>query len=177
MDAATVGLLSGGIGVGGTLLGTVFTQIRSDARDRVRLASEERREEQRMAVDARREREARLFDHRRAALLAVIEKYHGHAELAWQLEHHQADHQPGDEELEPFWQLLSEVDLYCGAEPAKIARALYSAVSAWLHGTGAGSFVTRQERAEQLFQAFLAAARAELGVPVTVADVGAVGAG
>lgn len=177
MDAATVALLGGGIGVGGTLLGTVFTQLRSDARDRVRLASEERREEHRMAVEARREREARLFDHRRAALLSVIEKYHVYAELAWQLEHDRADHQPGDDELEPFWQLLSEVDLYCGAEPARIARALYSAVSSWLHGTGAGSYQARQEMAEGLFQEFLAAARAELGVPADGSGLGTVGAG
>lgn len=176
MDAATVALLGGGIGVGGTLLGTVFTQLRSDARDRVRLASEERREEQRMAVEARREREARLFDYRRTALLSVIEKYHAYAELAWQLEHHGAGRQPGDDELEPFWQLLSEVDLYCGAEPARIARALYSAVSSWLHGTGAGSYATRQERANDLFQEFLRAARTELGVPADGSVLGAGGA-
>jgi hypothetical protein len=168
VDAATVGLLGAAVAVAGTLGGSVFTQVRSDQRDQVRLASEERREEHRLDVEAVRGREARLFDHRRGALLQVIEKYHVYADLAWNVENRTTDDAPGDDELEPLWQLLSQVDLYCGKESARLAREVYHALSAWLHGSGPGTGAERQRRAEEAFREFLAAARAELGVPPEV---------
>jgi hypothetical protein len=86
VDAAAVGLISGGIGVAGTLLGVVFTQWRADVRERTRLAVEERREQQRLARDAELERDARLFDHRRTAYAAVIEQYHRWSVIAADVE-------------------------------------------------------------------------------------------
>jgi hypothetical protein len=168
VDGETVALVGGVLAVVGTLTGTVFTQARSDKRDRVRLASEERREERRLNVDAQRAREARLFDHRRAALLHVIEKYHSSAERAWNVEHDPTAPLPDADELEPLWQLLSQVDLYCGRESARLAREVHTTLSAWLHGTGPGTGDDRQGRAEAAFQAFLAAARSELGVPRSI---------
>ena len=55
MDAATVGVLTGTIGVVGTLVGVVFTQWRADVREGKRLVVEERREQQRLDRDAARE--------------------------------------------------------------------------------------------------------------------------
>lgn len=72
MDDATLGIITGAIGVVGALAGTGFTQWRSDVREQARLEVEERREQARLDAEVERERDTRLFDHRRAAYAAVI---------------------------------------------------------------------------------------------------------
>lgn len=124
MDAATVGLITGGIGVAGTLAGVAFTQWRADVREKNRLAVEERREEQRLAHDTERERDARMFDHRRNAYLAVIEQFHRWNAVAMDLRN-SFKAAPREDAMDDFWRVVSEVDLYGSAEAAEKALALY----------------------------------------------------
>lgn len=133
MDAATVGVLTGGIGVAGTLLGVVFTQWRSDVREKNRLAVEERREEQRLAHDAERERDARLFDHRRNAYLAVIEQFHRWSTIAAEVREGTSP-EPPEDAMDEFWRVVSEVDLYGSTEAAEKALALYFVLREQVYG-------------------------------------------
>ena len=128
MDAAAVGLISGGIGVAGTLAGVVFTQWRSDVRERNRLAVEERREEQRRAHATEREHDARLFDHRRSAYLAVIDQFHRWNTIAIDVREG-VKPRPPEDAMDDFWRVVTEVDLYGSANAAEKALALYQALS------------------------------------------------
>lgn len=164
MDAATVGLLTGSIGVLGTLGGVVFTQWRADVREGKRLAVEERREQQRLDHDAARELDARLFDHRRNAYVAVIEQYHRWDAVADGIANglHPA---PPEDAMNDFWRVLSEVDLYGSAEAGKKALDLYMAMRKLVYGPhrtaddGEDAFVTAVERHRD----FVQAVRADLG--------------
>lgn len=155
MDAATVGLFTGSIGVIGTLAGVGFTQWRSDVRERSRIEVEERREQTRLDRETDREQSARLFDHRRTAYSAVIREYHHWMEAAdrpgpWR--------SPEDGVMGDFWQLLSEIDLYGSRVAATLARDLYFAISDVYYDS------KDPMKAHDRFNEFLDAARTDLGV-------------
>lgn len=166
VDAATVAVLSGGVGVAGTLLGVVFTQWRSDVRERNRLAVEERREQRRLAQDAERERDARLFDHRRNAYLAVIEQYHRWINIVADARDGLTP-EPPEDAMDGFWRIVGDVDLYGNAEAADKAQALYFELHEQMYGTHNPSI----ENADLDLEAgdrhneFVNAARADLGLP------------
>lgn len=124
MDAATVGVLTGSIGVVGTLAGVVFTQWRADVREGKRLGVEERREQQRLDRDAARELDARLFDHRRNAYVAVIEQFHRWHVIAVDIREGSKP-EPPEDAMDEFWRVVSEVDLYGSTGAAEKALALY----------------------------------------------------
>lgn len=166
MDASTVGLISGGVGVVGTFAGVTFTQWRSDRRDHARLESEERREPARLVHDAELKKDERLFDHRRTAYTKIIEHYHGFTRAAaeWD-ESRQGD--PPEDALEPFWLSLSEVDMYASQKVSKAALDLYWAVSTVVFGAAAFGYVSTDPDLDAYFAyaKFVEAARQDLGLP------------
>lgn len=150
----------------GTLLGVVFTQWRSDVRERSRLAVEERREQHRLAQDTERERDARLFDHRRNAYLNVIEQFHlwinviadvGEGLVA----------PPPEDAMNGFWRLVGDVDLYGSAEAAEKAAALYVLLNDRIFGPSNPSIedTDLDLEAGDRYNEFVNAARADLGLP------------
>lgn len=158
--------MSGGIGVAGTLLGVVFTQWRSDVRERNRLAVEERREQQRLAHDTDRERDARLFDHRRNAYLAVIEQYHRWINIAADVREGLKS-EPPEDAMDGFWRIVGDVDLYGSAEAAEKAQALYFVLHEQMYGTRNPNIedADRDLEAGDRHNEFVNAARADLGLP------------
>ena len=166
VDAATLGVMSGGIGVAGTLLGVVFTQWRSDVRERNRLAVEERREQQRLAHDTERERDARLFDHRRNAYLAVIEQYHRWISIVADVREGLKP-EPPEDAMDGFWRIVGDVDLYGSTEAAEKAQALYFVLHEHLYGPRNPNIedADRDLEAGDRHNEFVNAARADLGLP------------
>ncbi len=172
MDAATVGVMTGGIGVAGTLLGVVFTQWRADVREKNRLAVEERREQQRLTHDTERERDARMFDHRRNAYLAVIEQFHRWNAVAMDLRN-SLEAAPPEDAMGEFWRVVSGVDLYGSAEAAEKALALYQVLSDQVYGPRDPNVedldydVSAMERLND----FVDSARADLGLTARWPDL------
>ncbi|MSW69091.1 MAG: hypothetical protein F2829_03465 [Actinobacteria bacterium] len=166
MDVATVGLISGAVGVVGTFAGVTFTQWRSDRRDRARLDSEERREAARLAHDADLKKDERLFDHRRTAYTKIVEHYHGYTRAATEWDdHRQGD--PPEDALEPFWLSLSEVDLYGTQTVSKAALNLYWAVYSVVFGAEMVNMHVPDPDLDAYFMyaKFVEAARQDLGLP------------
>ncbi|WP_185994851.1 hypothetical protein [Nocardioides campestrisoli] len=166
MDAGAVGVLTGSIGVVGTLLGVVFTQWRADVRERIRLAVEERREEQRLAHDTEREHDARLFDHRRSAYLAVIEQLHRWSAIAVDVRAGERP-EPPEDAMEEFWRVVSEVDLYGSTDAAQKARDLYYVLRTQVYETRNPDVEDDDLDIEvsDFQNDFVEAARADLGLP------------
>lgn len=166
VDAATVGVLTGTIGVAGTLVGVVFTQWRADVREGKRLVVEERREQQRLDRDAARELDARMFDHRRNAYVAVIEQFHRWHVIAVDVRQG-VKPEPPEDAMDEFWRVVSEVDLYGSAEAAEKALALYQELSDQVYGPrnpnveDADLDLTVMDRHYE----FVNTARADLGLP------------
>ncbi|MGL5824349.1 MAG: hypothetical protein ACRCYU_05860 [Nocardioides sp.] len=148
-------LLSGGIGVVGTLVGAALTQWRSDVR---------------LSREADKEREARLFDYRRDAYLAVIEKYQqirdGVSEYENGLRPDWSPPHTDEEALVPFYRTLNSVDFHGTPETVRVARDLYDATARWFfgHGHGPGEPHKRDQAAEQAYWTFLRAVRTEFGM-------------
>lgn len=157
--------MSGGIGVTGTLLGVVFTQWRSDVRERNRLAVEERREQHRLAHDTERERDARLFDHRRHAYLAVIEQYHRWINIVADVREGLKS-EPPEDAMNGFWRIVGDVDLYGSAESAEKAQALYFVLHQQMYGPRTPNIedADRDLEAGDRHNEFVNAARADLGL-------------
>lgn len=153
-----VPLVVAALGVAGVL----FTQWRSDVREQNRSAAEERREEHRLARDAEREREARLFEHRSAVFAKVSQEYHRWWSVAYDVEHGISPTPPEDA-MEDFWRIVGEVDLYGGQEVAERAVRLHHTLSDWVFGPRSSEDPGFD--ATYRYESFLAAARAELGVP------------
>lgn len=164
MDAATVAVLTGAIGVAGTLLGVAFTQWRSDVRERNRLAVEERREDRRLAHEGERERDARMFDHRRNAYLAVMEQFHRWSNIVVDVREG-IQPEPPEDAMGAFWRVVSEVDLYGSANAAEKARALYFVLQTQVYGAHPNIEDDDLELAVMDHQNdFVNAARADLGL-------------
>jgi hypothetical protein len=166
VDATTVGVLTGTIGVVGTLLGVVFTQWRADVREKNRLAVEERREQQRLDHDANRERDTRLFDHRRNAYVAVIEQFHRWSAIAADIREG-VQPEPPEDAMEDFWRVVSEVDLYGSAEAAEKALGLYFVLHTQVYGPHNPNIEDADRDLEVMDRQndFVDAARADLGLP------------
>ncbi len=159
-------MLTGGIGVAGTLLGVVFTQWRSDVRERNRLAVEERREQQRLAQDTERERDARLFDHRRNAYLSVIDQSHRWSHIIADVREG-LKAEPPEDAMDGFWRIVGDVDLYGSAEAAEKAQALYLELHEQMYGPHNPNIedADRDLQAGDRHTQFVNAARADLGLP------------
>jgi len=162
VSAAAVGLITGAIGVLGTLAGVLFTQWRADVRERDREAAEERREERRIANEAERERDARLFDYRRNAYVSVIEQYHRWSSVGSKVERGEVA-EPPEDAMDDFWRLVGEVELYGGHEVGSAAQDLYFTLYGWVFNWKS----SKEPGWDALdgYAAFLDAARVDLGVP------------
>lgn len=166
VDAATVGVLTGSIGVVGTLAGVVFTQWRADVREGKRLEVEERREQQRLDHDAARELDARLFDHRRNAYVAVVEQFHRWHGIAVEIREG-VKPEPPEDAMDDFWRAVSEVDLHGSTEAGEKALAVYLELRKQVYGPR-----SRDDSDDDLdltafdrHYEFVNTARADLGLP------------
>lgn len=163
MDDATLGIITGAIGVVGALVGTGFTQWRSDVREQQRLEIEERREQTRLDAEVTRERDSRLFDHRRAAYAAVIGEYQKWAALGDDVKKGLAPSPPEDANDE-FWRLVLEVRMLGSKKTGKTVQDLYFAVCELVWPGTMGGSKEPEWDAMDAFEKFQDAARADLGV-------------
>lgn len=164
MDDAMLGIITGAIGVVGTLAGTGFTQWRSDVREQERLEVEERREQARLQAEVERERDTRLFDHRRVAYAAVIGEYLKWAALADDVKKGRAPSPPADAN-DDFWRLVLEVRMLGSKKTGKAVQNLYFAVCELVWPGTMGGSKEPEWDAMDAFEKFQDAARADLGVP------------
>jgi hypothetical protein len=154
-----VPLVVAGFGVSGVL----FTQWRSDVRERIRSAGEERREEKRTAREVDRDRDARLFEHRRVVFASIVEHYHRWASIATDVEQRRKP-EPPEDAMDDFWERVAEVELYGGDDAASAAINLYWSLHKWVYGVG-GDEPSWEAHGQYL--EFVEIARAELGVPAS----------
>jgi len=164
MDDATLGIITGAIGVVGALAGTGFTQWRSDIREQVRLKVEERREQARLDAEVERERDTRLFDHRRAAYAAVIGEYLKWAALGDDVKRGLAPSPPEDANAD-FWRLVLEVRMLGSKKTGEAVQGLYFAICELVWPESMGGSKEPEWDAMDAFEKFQDAARADLGVP------------
>lgn len=167
-----VPLLVAGLGLAGTILGTVsgvlLTQRRSDRREALNWKLQREREREAWA----REDVARTFEHRRQAYGDFYVSLKAMALRAYNHGIGRGDDE--DEELPEGWhfptfQRLQHLELYATPTVAVKAGEAYTAVWRWGHSTKNGeddeAFYDAQEAADYAEQGLLVAIRADLSIP------------
>jgi hypothetical protein len=194
MDTLWPLLVSGGLGIGGTLLGSWLTQRGATKREMANWERELQREKARWS----REDEARAFDHRREAYVDFFEELGRIQKLVSTLGAGEASGEDYFELNEDWryaaWKKLQTVTLYATPTAGPLALEAYKATAEWGDKANYGDgrrplddaddtenrqvsdsqqaslererqFVKRQELAEEAKNSFLMAIRADLGMP------------
>jgi hypothetical protein len=170
-----VPLLVAGLGIVGTVAGTVsgvvLTQRQAARRDALSWDRERKREEQRWA----REDLARTFEHRRDA---YVEFYESLRDMAFMIYNHGmglcerpdgGDELPSDFQL-PGYRKLQHLEVYATPFVGQPAQDAYNAALQWgvrvRFGRDDGDFYERQELYDRKSIELLDVIRMDLGIPV-----------
>jgi hypothetical protein len=153
-------LIAGTVGVGGTLAATLLAQGRSDRREEARW----HRDRQHAIEVRQREDLARTYDHRREAYVEYAAAWmSANSDFDTSSTVHPAPAPEGF--LDPVWLKLSNVRMYGSREAITQGMEAWKALLTYVYNEGPDDGGYASARALAALQAFVDAARRDLGVP------------